>query len=103
MLWTELNFLKKKKPANACSISFQSGSRGLQRLTFLKYFNALGNGKVDSVKGWTLQNNMEDINKCFKWKLFEMEFPTKNSVNVYPYHPHEWSYGPPKIATFKIF
>ncbi len=46
--------------------------------------------------------NSEFIKKCLKQKLFEIKFPTKNSVDAYLYLGQEWSQEAPKIAIFEI-
>ncbi len=80
---SEFNFLQKTQWTNV-SISLYSGARGLQRLPFLKYFNAL-EWECTFTLGLNATENAKDIKKCFKQELFRMKFPTKNSLNAIHY------------------
>ncbi len=83
---SEFSFLQKT--LGNISISLRCGARCIQRLPFLKYFNAL-----EWTSTFTLRmkatKNIKDIKKCLKQELFIVKFPTKNSLNAYLHHLQE--------------
>ncbi len=72
------------------SIYLCSWVRGLHRLSFLEYFNAL---EYESrfTSGLNTTKNTRDVKKCFKQKLFRIKFSSKNSANAYLYLAQKWS------------
>ncbi len=76
-----------------------SGARGIERFPSLKNNNAQKR-EIRLSLGLDAAKNTPYMGKCFKLKLFNIEFRTKKSVGVHAYLLPEWSLGALKVVKF---
>ncbi len=68
------------------SISPRSRGRGALKIAIFEILE----WESKFTLGLNAAKNTNFIKKGFKWKLFRIQFPTKNSVGAYVYLSQEW-------------